>query len=200
MPNWGKRLQLLMDCDSHSGQAFISYLIRSWFYLQLSGKKRWRRQTNTAAAADDADYTIGRVIDESCSAAGTASEYDPNYLHLCSLCSAKRILPEDRYPNVINEVYCQTNNAVCLGGSGKCVDTIFNVRILKKKTDVCRLCLRDDEPLAVNEWELYIESIRVGCECMLDKDSQYRSQWFSSDTNISTSNTYSDSEMLGALG
>lgn len=155
------------------------------------------------------DYTLGRIIDENCSNAGAESEYDQNYLHLCSLCSAKRILPSDRYPNVINEVYCQTNNAVCLGSGGKCVDTIFSVHLLKKKDNTCRLCYTENEPLAVNEWELYVEPIRVGCECMLDKRSDYRSYWFSSDTDTETdsnsssgptSNTYSDADMFGGLG
>ena len=74
----------------------------------------------------------------------------------------------------------------CLGNNnGKCVPTVFNVHILKKKQNVCRICVKDKEALAVDEWELYTQPITVGCECMLDKNSDYRSQWFNSKKDYS---------------
>lgn len=128
----------------------------------------------------------GIRVDESCVNAGEPSTYDPNYLHLCKVCSAKRILPQDRYPKVLNEVFCVEADNGCLGNNnGKCVPTVFNVHILKKKQNVCRICVKDKEALAVDEWELYTQPITVGCECMLDKNSDYRSQWFNSKKDYS---------------
>lgn len=161
-------------------------------------KRRGKRNSDATTGAQD---TLGDLYEETCTDAGTESEFDSDYLHLCSLCSAKRLLPEDQYyPRVINEVYCRANNAGCLAGNGKCVDTIFNVHILKKRDGVCRLCVREDEPLAIDDWVLVQEQIRVGCECMLDKDSVYKSYWFSSETTSTTSDIYSGLDGLDTIG
>jgi len=67
----------------------------------------------------------------------------------------------DHYPRVVNEVYCKDSDMGCLGnGNGKCVPTSFDVHLLKRKEGMCRLCVKDSETLAVNEWEPYPESIR----------------------------------------
>lgn len=140
--------------------------------------RRKKRQTSTL---------LSDRMDENCSEAGQPSTYDPNYLHLCKICSAKRFLPVDRYPNVINEVYCKPPEDGCLGnGNGKCAPTMFNVHILKKRDDICRLCIKDSEALAVNEWEIYIEPISVGCECMLHKNSDFKDSWFSSSSQTNS--------------
>ncbi|XP_067946318.1 uncharacterized protein [Watersipora subatra] len=142
---------------------------------KMVGRRR-RRQLRSLIMQDDGNERF----DVSCSDAGEASVFDPNYLHLCAICSSKRSLPPDRYPSVLNEVFCKPSNGGCLGnGQGKCVETIFNVRILKRRDDICRLCVKDTEALAVNEWETYVEQVSVGCECLLHKNSAYQSLWFS---------------------
>lgn len=116
---------------------------------------------------------------ERCINAGESNYDDPNYLHLCTFCTSRRRLPEDSYPTSVPEVYCSSSSTGCLGNNnGKCVSTIYNASLLRRKPNSCRLCMRDSQVLAVDEWEVYIEPIKVGCECMLDKNSDYKNRWF----------------------
>ncbi|KAF6041691.1 hypothetical protein EB796_000003 [Bugula neritina] len=124
------------------------------------------------------------LVDWNCSEAGETTEVDADYVHLCKICSGKRYLPVDRYPRYVNEVRCSATENSCLGNNnGKCVETQFNAHLLKRKVGECRLCVKETEVLAVDEWEVYIEPIRVGCECILNKKSNYRQQWFSAGSN-----------------
>lgn len=151
----------------------------------IGRRKRRRAEDDNLLFPPNEDDEIERREDIVCSHAGEPSYFDENYLHLCNICSAKRFLPSTRYPRVINEVYCKTSDSGCLGGgNGKCVPTIFNVHILRQRDGICRLCVKDLEALAVNEWELYTEPVSVGCECLLDKTSAYKQQWFSSAPNL----------------
>lgn len=181
-------------CLNHLVVKMLKYLIKNYITTQIRGRNRRRRQVNDSKrhkrqASDSLfpsdDLTTLSTVrrDVTCSAAGEPSEYDPNYLHLCKICSAKRLLLPDRYPRVINEVFCLSTEDGCLGnGNGKCVPTIFNVHILKRKDDTCQLCIKDSELQSINEWEIYVEPIRVGCECMLNKNSYYRQTWFKSNS------------------
>lgn len=172
------KLQVDVICLNLTIQG-VCFLYQILFLPQRGKSKRRRRRQLNMSLFPTTTQQPNR-LQENCSEAGDPSQYDPNFLHLCKICSSQRVLEDNFYPHLLNEVYCKPSENGCLGnGNGKCAPTIFNIHILKRREDMCRVCIKDQEPLVVNEWEIYNESINVGCECMLNKNSDYRSRWFS---------------------
>ncbi|GMT33602.1 hypothetical protein PFISCL1PPCAC_24899, partial [Pristionchus fissidentatus] len=69
------------------------------------------------------DYTRGNPVTT-----------DTRFCGLCSLCWGWRQLPEDYYPNYLNEVLCSTDTT-CLQGFGKCNAVTRSIGVLRKKFD-----------------------------------------------------------------
>ena len=175
--------QILEICMS--SHTIINYCSSRLVFLQRGFSKR-RRRRQLGMSLFPTTTQLPRNINENCSEAGDPSPNDPNYLHLCKVCSSQRVLEDNFYPHLLNEVYCEQSENGCLGsGNGKCAKTMFHVHILKRREDICRLCIKDQEPLIMNEWEIHNEAISVGCECMLNKNSDYRNSWFNSNPTTS---------------
>ena len=45
--------------------------------------------------------------------------------------------------------------------------------MLKRKSRGCRLLIQDGQQYIVDDWTLYDQKVRVGCECVFNKNSLY---------------------------
>ncbi|KAK3589872.1 hypothetical protein CHS0354_015898 [Potamilus streckersoni] len=126
---------------------------------------------------------IDRIVKRSTD--GTSSRMDycrlrgaqtsDGYMHLCSSCAVTTTLPEDRFPRYINELSCDNNDRSCMTtgtvSHGQCRQSVFHLKMLRKKTGGCRLYVHNGQETIIDDWELYSQEIKNGCECVLDKRS-----------------------------
>ncbi|KAL3863544.1 hypothetical protein ACJMK2_005295 [Sinanodonta woodiana] len=103
------------------------------------------------------------------------SQTPDGYMHLCSTCAVTTTLPEDRFPRYINELSCDNNDRSCMTtgtvSHGQCRQSVFHLKMLRKKTGGCRLFVHNGQETVIDDWELYLQEIKNGCECVLDKRS-----------------------------
>uniref|UniRef100_A0AC34RIC4 Uncharacterized protein n=1 Tax=Panagrolaimus sp. JU765 TaxID=591449 RepID=A0AC34RIC4_9BILA len=78
----------------------------------LQGKKRKKRSTPNV---NDRDHIIGNRFVISCVEKGDAESDDTDFLNLCTACWTWRKLPDDYFPQILNELVCQEND-FCLSG------------------------------------------------------------------------------------
>ncbi|XP_046565037.1 uncharacterized protein LOC124273771 isoform X2 [Haliotis rubra] len=105
------------------------------------------------------------------------AQTNDGYLHLCSTCAHTTTLGTDRFPRIINEVWCNTDSKGCLhlGGTahGSCRQTVVYMTMLRKKPNTCMTIIKDGVHYITDEWEKYAQPIKVACECVVDKRSPF---------------------------
>ncbi|KAH3787658.1 hypothetical protein DPMN_165785 [Dreissena polymorpha] len=47
------------------------------------------------------------------------------------------------------------------------------VKMLRKRAGMCRLMIFKGEQVILDDWEIYDQTTRVGCECEINKNSLY---------------------------
>ncbi|GMR33674.1 hypothetical protein PMAYCL1PPCAC_03869 [Pristionchus mayeri] len=100
---------------------------------QTPPPRRGKRQ-NTVPE-QDVGSLLGNTQTISCDyTRGNPVSIDTRFCGLCSLCWGWRKLPEDYYPNYLNEVLCSTDTT-CLQGFGKCNAVTRSINVLRKKFD-----------------------------------------------------------------
>ncbi|KAL4231712.1 hypothetical protein ACF0H5_009288 [Mactra antiquata] len=99
------------------------------------------------------------------------------YLHMCTTCALTTQLADNLFPRFINEATCDQSDCNCFTGGGtshgRCQPIIRNIKVLQKSTNGCRMVINDGTKLIVDDWVLYDQPVHVGCECMLNKNSQF---------------------------
>ncbi|CAI4228755.1 unnamed protein product [Auanema sp. JU1783] len=88
---------------------------------------------------------------------GTALSETDNWCGLCNLCWQWRRLPEEYFPNYINEVSCDTEDNSCLAGFGTCRPVIRVLNILKRVG-----------PKESSKWEPITIESAAACECQVE--------------------------------
>uniref|UniRef100_A0A914XXK1 Uncharacterized protein n=1 Tax=Panagrolaimus superbus TaxID=310955 RepID=A0A914XXK1_9BILA len=68
----------------------------------------------------------------SCVEKGDAESDETDFLNLCTSCWAWRKLPDNYFPQIINELVCQEND-FCLSGWGSCTQRYRHVDVLHKQ-------------------------------------------------------------------
>lgn len=56
---------------------------------------------------------------------------------------------------------------------GTCKPVIKNMKMLKRRSDGCRMVIKNGQQVFVDNWELYEQPLHVGCECMFKKNSMF---------------------------
>jgi len=113
-----------------------------------------------------------------------ASEIDADtsmYRRMCTVCQITSPICEDMYPDMFNEVVCDSTELGCLyenkdakEGHGRCQQIHAWVEVLKKSADNCLLYFKDDQAVLAEEWTLDAHLIGVGCECAILRDSAFK--------------------------
>ncbi|XP_071091087.1 uncharacterized protein [Haliotis cracherodii] len=127
-------------------------------------RKRVRRDSDGSTTAVEYCRDVG-------------AQTNDGYLHMCSTCAHTTTLGPDRFPRIINEVWCNTDNKGCLhlGGTthGSCRQTVVYLTMLRKKPNTCMSIIKDGVHYITDEWEKYAQPIKVACECVVDKRSPF---------------------------
>ncbi|XP_067656713.1 uncharacterized protein [Haliotis asinina] len=127
-------------------------------------RKRFRRNTDGSGTEQKYCRDLGEQTND-------------GYLHMCSTCAHTTTLGPDRFPRIINEVWCNTDSKGCLhvGGTahGSCRQTVVYMTMLRKKQNTCMSIIKDGVHYITDEWEKYAQPIKVGCECVVDKRSPF---------------------------
>ncbi|XP_052226783.1 uncharacterized protein LOC127841770 [Dreissena polymorpha] len=99
------------------------------------------------------------------------------FLHMCSACALTTQFAEDRFPRVISEVECDSSDCDCFTvkgtAHGRCKTMTRPVKMLRKRAGMCRLMIFKGEQVILDDWEIYDQTTRVGCECEINKNSLY---------------------------
>ncbi|KAK7485909.1 hypothetical protein BaRGS_00022904 [Batillaria attramentaria] len=106
----------------------------------------------------------------------TRNQTAAGLLHLCSACQQTTDLGDDVFPRYINEVVCNpavTDECLRVGNTvhGRCRQTSLHVQMLRRRSGRCMMVIHNGQRVLTDEWELYAQEVRTGCQCMLDKRS-----------------------------
>ncbi|XP_074641237.1 uncharacterized protein LOC141898986 [Tubulanus polymorphus] len=113
------------------------------------------------------------------------SKNHDGYMNMCNWCAATTTLPSNRIPRVINEVICNPGYTGCFVGPdytehGICRQKYMNLKMVRKRTVQDSSCRFSDKygksvVMVLDDWELYQQTIRTGCECAFDSRSKFAS-------------------------
>ena len=95
---------------------------------------------------------------------------DSSLSRLCTECLATTKLPNDVFPEYINEVICGDDDGNCFGPIGQCAQGVIKFTFLRstgnfKRNDALSELYGID--IYVEEWEDYEQDIRSCCECRI---------------------------------
>ncbi|XP_052770920.1 uncharacterized protein LOC128210610 [Mya arenaria] len=130
-------------------------------------------QMRSSRAKRDTNGAVSHI--EYCQARGHPT--GDGYLHMCTSCALTTQLPEDRFPRYINEVDCHLTDCDCFNtpntAHGRCQKIVRTIKMLKRKAGGCRLLIQNGQQFILDDWQVYDQRIRVGCECVFNKNSQF---------------------------
>ncbi|KAI6188923.1 hypothetical protein M3Y98_00406600 [Aphelenchoides besseyi] len=86
-------------------------------------------------SVDQSENLIGERFYLSCTEKGTQVD-GSGFLSLCSKCWAWRKLPENYWPQYVNELVCVSNDTTCLSGYGTCGSGTQQLDVLKNVSGV----------------------------------------------------------------
>lgn len=85
---------------------------------------------------------------------------------------AKRFTGCSEINNEMKRVNLQTYIPF-ISANGKCQPMYRSVKMLRKKSQGCRLLIQDGQQFILDDWTIYDQSVKVGCECVFNKNSMY---------------------------
>jgi len=129
-----------------------------------------------SAPTDDTAEEVSPVKECSNRTQAYKSESD-KYRRMCTTCSTKHLNAPDIWPEVFYEAECEEGQMECLYDSerahGQCQQNTMEAYVLHKQPKQCVTLLADGGTVVTNEWLLYPQVIKAGCECAVEMGSKY---------------------------